>query len=76
MTLPPRSRSRAPGVSRPITLAGCLIRSPLCCGACATPGVAELGELEVYPDCVNRTIVCRTCGVTGVESVSRSTDGR
>ena len=47
------------------------IASPLCIygAACPKAGRAVLGPPRVYAHCVNRSITCQTCGVTGEESI-------
>lgn len=49
------------------------VPSPLCYrwNDCAPKGRAVLGEPEDRGGCINRTILCLTCGKRGVESTRK-----
>jgi hypothetical protein len=49
------------------------VPSPLChrWDDCSPKGRAILGQPEDCGGCINRAIVCQTCGCTGVESTRK-----
>ena len=52
------------------------VASPICYaqGPCPRAGRAVLGPPIDHGDCLNRAILCVTCGLAGVESISTEAD--